>query len=188
MRHLVLVPAVEMYSFIDEANKVGLPVILLTAYSKNGDEICRSIIEKLGHDLGSKVKVIGKKEVQESYYGRLVLGKVTVSMEKQRVAEEVASILKLSVDIDASSPESADMIVAALRAAAECAELPLQDCVLIAGSQSSVLGAERVGMPCVVIRNSSTSRAEFRRANAVMDGFGGADLTISKLLHKSPCL
>ncbi|KAG0481429.1 hypothetical protein HPP92_012287 [Vanilla planifolia] len=160
-------------SFIDEANKVGLPVILLTAYSKNGDEVCRSIIEKLGPDLGSKAKVIGKKEVQE------------ISMEKQRVAEEVASILKLSVDIDASSPESADMIVAALRAAAECAELPLQDCVLIAGSQSSVLGAERVGMPCVVIRNSSTSRAEFRRANAVMDGFGGADLTISKLLHKS---
>lgn len=30
---------------------------------------------------------------------------------------------------------------------------------------------------------SLTSRAEFPSANAVMDGFGGADLTISKLRH-----
>lgn len=137
--------------------------------------------------------------MQQSFYGQLILGKgvsssldeqlakearKAVSMEKQRVAEEVASILKLTVDIDTSSTESTDLIVATLRAAAECVGLTVQDCVLIAGSQSAVLGAEKIGMPSVVIRGGSTARAEFHSAKAVMDGFGGADLTISKLLNK----
>ncbi|KAL0926541.1 hypothetical protein M5K25_002780 [Dendrobium thyrsiflorum] len=196
-RSLALRPGVE--KFIDEAIQEGLPLVLLTAYSKNGDEVCRSIIEKLGHDRTLQVKVVGKDEVQQSYYGQLVLGegvsssldeqlvkeaRKAVSMEKQRVAEEVASILKLSVDIDTSSTESTDLVVATLRAGAEYAGVPVQSCVLIAGSQSGVVGAEKIGIPSVVIRSSSTARAEFRRANAVMDGFGGADLTVSKLLSK----
>ncbi|KAM1008029.1 hypothetical protein FF1_004504 [Malus domestica] len=37
---------------------------------------------------------------------------------------------------------------------------------------------------CVVLRSSLTARAEFPWANAIMDGFGGADLTIPKLLSK----
>lgn len=190
-------PGVE--NFVDEAIKEGLPLVLLTAYSKNGEEVCRSVIEKLGHDRTVKIKIIGKQEVQQSFYGQLILGKgvsssldeqlakearKAVSMEKQRVAEEVASILKLTVDIDTSSTESTDLIVATLRAAAECVGLTVQDCVLIAGSQSAVLGAEKIGMPSVVIRGGSTARAEFHSAKAVMDGFGGADLTISKLLNK----
>ncbi|KAH0469018.1 hypothetical protein IEQ34_002250 [Dendrobium chrysotoxum] len=218
-RSLALRPGVE--KFIDEAIQEGLPLVLLTAYSKNGDEefgactggslleagVCQelsleglvSIIEKLGHDRTLQVKVVGKDEVQQSYYGQLVLGegvsssldeqlvkeaRKAVSMEKQRVAEEVASILKLSVDIDTTSTESTDLVVATLRAGAEYAGLPVQSCVLIAGSQSGVVGAERIGIPSVVIRSSSTARAEFRRAKAVMDGFGGADLTVSKLLSK----
>ncbi|KAI0527166.1 hypothetical protein KFK09_002765 [Dendrobium nobile] len=196
-RSLALRPGVE--KFIDEAIQEGLPLVLLTAYSKNGDEVCRSIIEKLGHDRTLQVKVVGKDEVQQSYYGQLVLGegvsssldeqlvkeaRKAVSMEKQRVAEEVASILKLSVDIDTTSSESTDLVVATLRAGAEYAGLPVQSCVLIAGSQSGVVGAEKIGIPSVVIRSSSTARAEFRRAKAVMDGFGGADLTVSKLLSK----
>lgn len=48
---------------------------------------------------------------------------------------------------------SIDQIVNTLRAGAEFAGLPVQECVLIAGSQSGVLGAERIGMPCVVIRS-----------------------------------
>ncbi|KAK8919052.1 hypothetical protein KSP39_PZI021270 [Platanthera zijinensis] len=190
-------PGVE--NFVDEAIKEGLPLVLLTAYSKNGEEVCRSVIEKLGHERTVKVKIIGKEEVQQSFYGQLIFGKgvsssldeqlakearKAVSMEKQRVAEEVASILKLTVDIDTSSTESIDLIVATLRAAAECVGLTVQDCVLIAGSQSGVIGAEKIGMPSVVIRGGSTARAEFRSAKAVMDGFGGADLTVSKLLGK----
>ncbi|XP_020588317.1 uncharacterized protein LOC110030092 isoform X2 [Phalaenopsis equestris] len=194
---LALRPGVE--NFIDEAIQEGLPLVLLTAYSKNGDEVCRSIIDKLGHDRISEVKVVGKEEVQQSYYGQLVLGKgvsssldeqlakeakKAVSMEKQRVAQEVASILKLNVDIDRSSIESTDLVVATLRAGAEYIGLPVQDCVLIAGSQSGLVGAERIGLSSVVIRSSSTARAEFDKAKAVMDGFGGADLTVSKLLNK----
>lgn len=37
----------------------------------------------------------------------------------------------------------------------------------------------------VSVSYSSTSRAEFPSAKAVMDGFGGADLTISKLRQKT---
>lgn len=93
-------------------------------------------------------------------------------------------MLKLSVDIDTSSSESLQKIVTALRAAAEYAEVPVPNCVLIAGSQSGVSGAEQIGMPCIVLRSSLTNRAEFPSAKAKLDGFGGADLTISKLRSK----
>ncbi|KAH1208875.1 hypothetical protein GmHk_15G043553 [Glycine max] len=109
-----------------------------------------------------------------------------VSAEKQRLAKEVASMLKLSVEIDTSSSESLAKIVAALRAGAEYAGIPVCNCVLVAGSQSGVAGGTQVGMPCVVLRSSLTSRAEFPLANATMDGFGGADLTISKLRSLRP--
>ncbi|KAK9265489.1 hypothetical protein L1049_001727 [Liquidambar formosana] len=187
--------------FIDDAYNEGVPVVILTAYSKSGDKIARSIIEKLGHERISKIKIVGNEEVEQSFYGQLVLGQgVTsgldeqlakeatkaASAEKQRIAEEVASMLKLSVEIDTNTTESLQKIVAALRAGAEYAGEPVYNCVLIAGSQSGVAGAERIGMPCVVLRSSLTSRAEFPSAFAIMDGFGGADLTISKLRHKRP--
>lgn len=41
--------------------------------------------------------------------------------------------------------------IAALRAGSECAGVPVSNCVLITGSQSGVAGAERVGMPYVVL-------------------------------------
>ncbi|KAM1107789.1 hypothetical protein EV1_004473 [Malus domestica] len=194
---LTLRPGVE--EFIDEAYKEGIPVVVLTTYSKSGDQIARSIVAKLGQERVSKLKIVGDKEVEQSLYSQLVndtglssgmdeqLAKEaikSVSAEKQRIAEEVASLLKLSVDIDTSPSESLEKIIAALRAGAEVASLPVCDCVLIAGSQSGVAGAERVGMPCVVLRSSLTARAEFPSANAIMDGFGGADLTISKLRNK----
>lgn len=43
--------------------------------------------------------------------------------------------------------------MATLRAGAEYGGLPVHQCVLIAGSQSGVLGADNVGMPCVVLRS-----------------------------------
>ncbi|KAL5773445.1 hypothetical protein ACOSQ2_013369 [Xanthoceras sorbifolium] len=194
---LTLRPGVE--DFIDDTCNEGIPVIVLTSYSKSGDKIARSVVEKLGYERTSKVKIVGNEEVEQSLYGQLVLGKrvpsgldeqlakevkKAVSAQKQKIAEEVASMLKLSVDIDTSSPESLEKIVAALRAGAEYAGKPIHNCILIAGSQSGVTGAHQVGMPCIVLRSSLTSRAEFPSANAVMDGFGGADLTISKLLQK----
>ncbi|XP_047308371.1 CBBY-like protein [Impatiens glandulifera] len=197
-KDLPLRPGAE--DFIDDALREDVPVIMITAYSKSGENIARSIIEKLGHERMSKLKmIVGKKEVENSFYGQLVLGKgvsdsldeqlarqVTkaAAAEKQRIAEEVAALLKLSVDIDTSSTESLQEIVAGLRAGAEYGEVPVSNCVLIAGSQLGVYGAERIGMPCVVLRSSLTARAEFPSASAVMDGFGGADLSISRLRNR----
>ncbi|KAK7303536.1 hypothetical protein RJT34_14443 [Clitoria ternatea] len=193
-KSLPLRPGLEQ--FIDDAYNEGIPVVILTAYSKSGDNIARTVIEKLGDDRSIKVIIVGNKEVEQSLYGQLVLGKViasgldeeiakeakrAASAERQRLAKEVASVLKLSVEIDTSLSESLDKIVAALRAGAEHAGLPVSNCVLVAGSQSGLVGAKQVGMPCVALRSSLTSRAEFPLANATMDGFGGADLSISKL-------
>ncbi|KAH0719239.1 hypothetical protein KY285_015270 [Solanum tuberosum] len=191
---LPLRPGVE--EFIDEACEEGVPVVMLTAYCKSGEKQVRSIIEKLGNDKMAKIKIIGIEEVKRSSYGQLVLGegvasdlgeqlakeaRKAVSAEEQRIAKEVASILKLTVDIDTTSSEGLQNVVAALRAGAEYADVPVHNCVLVSGSLSGVAGAERIGMPCVVVRSSSTARAEFPGAKAIMDGFGGADLTISRL-------
>ncbi|KAK8524679.1 hypothetical protein V6N13_015690 [Hibiscus sabdariffa] len=197
LKSLPLRPGVE--DFIDDACNKGIPVTILTSYSKSGDKIARSIVEKLGEERLSKIKVVGNDEVEKSLYGQLVFGKgvsssldeqlakearKAASAEKQRIAEEVASLLKVSVNIDTTSSESLEKIVVALRAGAEIAEVPVYNCVLIAGSKSGLAAAEQIGMPRVVLRSSYTSRAEFPTANAVMDGFGGADLTISKLCQK----
>uniref|UniRef100_A0A0D9Y1Q2 Haloacid dehalogenase-like hydrolase domain-containing protein n=1 Tax=Leersia perrieri TaxID=77586 RepID=A0A0D9Y1Q2_9ORYZ len=193
---LPLRPGVE--KFIDDALNEGVPVAILTRYGRNGEKTLRSIIEKLGQERTSKINIVGKEEVERSLYGQLVLGEgvassldeqlvkeaqKAASAEKQRIAEEVASILKLSVDINAAS-ESSEKIIVTLRAGSEYVGRDVQNCILIAGSQSGVLAAERIGMPCIVVRSSLTARAEFHSAKAVMDGFGGTDLTISKLLSK----
>ncbi|XP_027364146.1 CBBY-like protein isoform X2 [Abrus precatorius] len=106
--------------FIDDAYNEGIPVVILTAYNKSGDNIARTIMEKLGDDRSIKVIVVGNNEVEQSLYGQLVSGKViasgldeelakeaqrAASAERQRLAKEVASALKLSVEIDTSSSE-----------------------------------------------------------------------------------
>ncbi|XP_068324551.1 CBBY-like protein [Pyrus communis] len=191
---LTLRPGVE--EFIDDACKEGVPVVVLTTYSKSGNQIART---KLGEERVSKLKIVGDKEVLQSLFNQLVndialssgmdgqLSKEAikaVSAEKERIFKELALLLKLILDIDTRPPESLEKIIVALQAGAEVAGLPVCDCVLIAGSQSGVAGAERVGMPCVVLRSSLTARAEFPSANAIMDGFGGAELTIPKLRNK----
>ncbi|CAI8590432.1 unnamed protein product [Vicia faba] len=193
-KSLPLRPGVEQ--FIDDAYNEGIPVVVLTAYTKSGDNIARTILEKLGNDRSNKVIVVGIREAEQSLYGQLISGKViahgldeelakeatrAASAEKQRLAKEVASMLNLSVAVDTGLSESLDKIVTALHAGAECAGLPICNCVLVAGSQSGAAGAERAGMPCVVLRSSLTSKAEFPLAIATMDGFGGGDLNISKL-------
>ncbi|CAI9299131.1 unnamed protein product [Lactuca saligna] len=193
-KSLPLRPGAE--DFIDDAHKEGVPVVVLAAYSKSGENIAKPIIERLGKDRMSKIKVVGKMEVEESFYGQLVLGKGVSSsldeklinearkaaaIEKQKIAKEVASALKLSVDIDTTSSESVKKIVAALRAGAEYAEVGVPDCVLVAGSLPGVTAAEQIGMPCVVLRSRLTSRAEFPSADAILDSFGAPDLTISRL-------
>uniref|UniRef100_A0A6N2L6P0 Haloacid dehalogenase-like hydrolase domain-containing protein n=1 Tax=Salix viminalis TaxID=40686 RepID=A0A6N2L6P0_SALVM len=196
----LLRPGVE--DFIDDATTKGIPVVILTAYGKSVEKIARSIIDKLGHERISKLKIVGNEEVEKSLYGQLMNHKgilsgtneelakeamKAASAQKQKIAEEVASMLKLSVSLDSSSSESLQKTVAALRAGAEYAGVPVNDCVLIAGSQSGVAGAAQIGMPCVVLRSSSTSRTQFPSAKATLDGFGGPDLTISKLLQKLWC-
>ncbi|KAI3980325.1 hypothetical protein MKX01_001396 [Papaver californicum] len=186
-------------TFIDDAVSRSIPVVILTAYSKNGEKLARSIVEKLGPDRISKLKIVGKEEMEGSLYGQLVLGKgpsfglddelakeasKAASAQKQKIAEEVASALKVSVDLNTKPTESSEKVVATLRAGAEYAGVPVQNCVLIAGGQSGVTGSQCIAMPCIVLRSSSTSRAEFPSARAIKDGFGGADLTVSKLLQR----
>lgn len=181
--------------FIDDAFDEGICVVILTACSKFGEGTAREIVEKLGLGRMLKVKFIGKKEIEESLYGQLVFGvgkfssldeeianeaSKAVAAEKKRIAEEVAAMLKLNVDINTGTPESLREIVAALRAGAENAEAPIRNCVLVAGSQPLIAAAEVTGMPCIVLRNSLTSRAEFQSA-VVMDSFGDVNLTVSKL-------
>nr|XP_043614942.1 CBBY-like protein [Erigeron canadensis] len=193
-KSLPLRPGAE--EFIDDAHKEGVPVVVLAAYGKCGENVARAIIEKLGEDWMSKIKIIGKSEVEQSFYGQLVFGKgvsssldeqlmnearKAASTERQKIAKEVASVLKLSIDIDTTSSERIQKVVAALRAGAEYADVPVPNCVLVAGSLPGVTAAEQIGMPCVVLRSRSTSRAEFPSANAVMDSFGAPDLTISRL-------
>ncbi|KVH92043.1 CBBY-like protein [Cynara cardunculus var. scolymus] len=193
-KSLPLRPGAE--DFIDDAHKEGVPIVVLASYSRSGENIARPIIESLGKDRMSKIKIIGNMEVEQSLYGQLVLGKgvsssldeqlvsearKAASTEKQKIAKEVASVLKLSVDIDTTSSESIQKIVTALRAGAEYAEVPVPNCVLVAGSLPGVAAAEQIGMPCVVLRSRLTSRAEFPSANAILDSFGPPDLTISRL-------
>ncbi|KAL6544966.1 hypothetical protein OROMI_023828 [Orobanche minor] len=198
-RAFLLRPGVE--EFIDNACEEGIRVVILTAYGTSGGEkVARSIVEKLGTERMSKTKIIGDDEVKQSFYGQLVFGEgsssdldeqlanegvsKTASVERQRISEEVASVLKLKLEPNNNSSECLQNIVAALRAGEEYAQVPIYNCVLVAGSQSGVAAAERISMPCVVLRSSSTARADFPSAVAVMDGFGGADLTISTLRRK----
>ncbi|XP_042477398.1 CBBY-like protein isoform X2 [Macadamia integrifolia] len=117
-KSLPLRPGIE--NFIDDALHNGIPVVIVTAYDKSCDKMSRSIIEKLGNERVSKIRTVGKEEVEQSLYGQLVFGEgVTAgldeqlakeaikaaSAEKQRIAEEVASVLKLKVEIDTSSTE-----------------------------------------------------------------------------------
>eukprot|EP00252_Welwitschia_mirabilis_P027634 TRINITY_DN9530_c0_g1_i1.p1 TRINITY_DN9530_c0_g1~~TRINITY_DN9530_c0_g1_i1.p1 ORF type:complete len:345 (+),score=73.23 TRINITY_DN9530_c0_g1_i1:219-1253(+) len=117
-RNFSLRPGIE--KFIDEALEEGIPVVILASYSRNGESISRHIIQKLGSERIEKVKIVGKEEVEHSNYAKLVLGKGVSSdpvellaneaaravvAKKQRVAKEVASLLKLSVDIDTSENE-----------------------------------------------------------------------------------
>ncbi|XP_038881963.1 CBBY-like protein isoform X2 [Benincasa hispida] len=117
---LPLRPGVE--DFIDNAYNEGIPVIILTAYSKSGEEIARSIITKLGPERISKVKIVGNEETRQSLYSEFVRGQAkqsgleeelakeamkAASAEKQRIAKKVASALKLSVEINTTSSERA---------------------------------------------------------------------------------
>ncbi|TQE11971.1 hypothetical protein C1H46_002365 [Malus baccata] len=67
---LTLRPGVE--EFIDDAYKEGVPVVVLTTYSKSGNQIARSIVEKLGEERVSKLKIVGDKEVLQSLFNQLV--------------------------------------------------------------------------------------------------------------------
>lgn len=182
--------------FLDDALGAGIPLVILASYSRNGEDVARCIVEKLGSERMNKIKIVGQSEVENSFYGQLVLGKgvsasldehlaneaaKAVAAEKQRLAKEVASMLTLSVEVDTNSSEMSKKVIASLRAGMEYAGMPVQSCILLAGSHTGVLAAERIGMPCIVVRSSSTSRAEFPSARAVVDGYGAGDMTISRL-------
>lgn len=62
-------------------------------------------------------------------------------------------MLNYKFELISGELSSLQKTVATLRAGAEYAGVPFKDCVLIAGSQSGVSGADRIGMPCVVLRS-----------------------------------
>lgn len=48
----------------------------------------RSVVEKLGNDIVSKIKVVGNEEAEQSFYGQLVLGGgVSKSLDEQLAKE-----------------------------------------------------------------------------------------------------
>lgn len=51
--------------------------------------IIRSIVEKLGTDRISKIKIIGDDEVKQSFYGQLVFGKGVSSGLDEQLAKAV---------------------------------------------------------------------------------------------------
>lgn len=51
--------------------------------------IFRSIIEKLGNDRMSNIKVVGNTEVEKSLYGQLVFGKGVSSSLDEQLAKAV---------------------------------------------------------------------------------------------------
>ncbi|KAL6332888.1 hypothetical protein AAG906_019400 [Vitis piasezkii] len=172
---LPLRPGVE--DFIDDAYNEGIPLLVLTPCCESEDKVRRFIADKLGPERISKVKIVGNEEVEQSSYGQIILGigkgllsgvdeqlakeaTKAVSAEKQRIAEEVASILKLKVEIGSGLHENLPKTIAALHAGSEYAGVPVNNCVLITGSQSGVAGAERVGMPYVVL-HSREPKIEF---------------------------
>ncbi|KAL9258110.1 CBBY-like protein [Drosera capensis] len=218
---LPLRPGVE--KFIDDACSEKIPVVVLVSSSELGEETARATVEKLGHERMSKLKIVGHEEVEKSLFNQFSLDNASfsglgeelaaeaskaVALEKLRVAEEVASILKLRVDLDAASAErilcvtdnscvmflpysfafdagiSMQKIITTLRAGAEYAGVPARSCALVAGTHTAVAAADRIGMPCIVLQSSLTSTATFPSAKAVMDGFGDADLTVSRLRRK----
>ncbi|KAL6991989.1 hypothetical protein U1Q18_010099 [Sarracenia purpurea var. burkii] len=85
-KSLPLRPGVE--EFIDDAYNEGVPVIILTSYSKGGDKIARSIVEKLGDKRISNIKMVGNEEVEQSFYGQLILGKGVSSSLDEQLAKE----------------------------------------------------------------------------------------------------
>ncbi|MCO5602739.1 hypothetical protein L7F22_056877 [Adiantum nelumboides] len=191
---LSLRPGVE--SFVDEVLDAGVPLVILAAYNKSGEIVARSLIQKLGTERVKKISFVGQKEVEESAYGQVVLGAGSsmgldeelaaeaakaVAAEKQWMAEEVASLLKLSVEVDTSFSKNARKAIALLRAGAEVAGVSAQHCILLAGGDAGVQAAERIGMPCVAVRSSFTSRAEFPAAMAVLEAFGAGSLTLQRL-------
>ncbi|KAG2689654.1 hypothetical protein I3760_09G148300 [Carya illinoinensis] len=89
-KNLPLRPGVE--DFIDDAYNEGIPVVILTAYSRSGDKVAGSIIEKLGHERVSKVKILGNKEVKQSLYGQLVTNKGLYWGVDEELAQEAIKL------------------------------------------------------------------------------------------------
>ncbi|KAL3680650.1 hypothetical protein R1sor_023606 [Riccia sorocarpa] len=192
---LPLRPGLE--EFIDEVLEAGVPLILISAYYKDGEELARILVKKLGEERAREIIIVNEEAVAKSAYGQLVLGEGVssgfdeqlaaaaaraVAAEKQRLAEEVASMLKLSVEVDTTYSQMSKKAVAALRAAAELAERGVDRCVLLATGHPGAQAAQKIGMPCVVVRSSLTTRAEFPAAKGALDGYGPGAVTLSRLL------
>ena len=57
----------------------------------------RSIIEKLGDDRMSKIKIVGHEDVERSFYGQLVLGKGVSSSLDEELAKEASKAGRIQV-------------------------------------------------------------------------------------------
>ncbi|KAG6555478.1 hypothetical protein Mapa_002713 [Marchantia paleacea] len=192
---LPLRPGLEQ--FIDEVLEAEVPLVVVSAYYKEGEELARLLVEKLGAERAHKIRIVDEDVVVKSSYGQLVLGEGVssgadeqlaaaasraVAAEKQRLAEEVASMLKLSVEVDTSYIQISKKAIAALRAGSEIAERGVDRCILLASGHLGAQAAQKIGMPCVVVRSSVTTRGEFPGAKAALDGYGPGAVTLPRLL------
>ncbi|XP_062014596.1 uncharacterized protein LOC133731172 [Rosa rugosa] len=72
-------PTTEKESFVNNVlQKKGTPAVILRSYSKSGDKIARSIIDKLGHQRVSKLKIVGLKEVDMNFIWSIFVSKPQV--------------------------------------------------------------------------------------------------------------
>lgn len=181
--------------FLYSASSLRVPVAVLTATARCGEGIGSALLSSLPPALLSSLVLVGRAEVNNSAYAHVALGggaqaggvedalaaqvAHSVMAEKQRLAQQVAQMLQIAVDLD--TPSESSFGVAAFRTAAELLHSPPSSCVVLAGAQATVQLAARAAMTVCVLRSSMTSGAEFPGARAVFDGLGAGALTLPRL-------
>ncbi|KAK4779169.1 hypothetical protein SAY86_006697 [Trapa natans] len=96
-KDIPLRPGVE--EFIDSACNEDIPVVILTSYGRSEEKVTRAVVEKLGEDRVSKIKVVGTAEVRQSLYGQLVLGNRLASGSDEEIVKEVRGAGNLSYGV-----------------------------------------------------------------------------------------
>ncbi|KAM1850562.1 hypothetical protein ACFX13_014731 [Malus domestica] len=106
--------------FIDDAYKKRVPVVVLTTYSKSGNQIARSIVEKLGEERVSKLKMHLIKELKP------MLNEVvdSKSYEGLESSSHISATQPFFQSLKSGSAKSVKVVTRAMSKAAENTPLP----------------------------------------------------------------